>query len=241
MTRALFASSAAHSPDIGDPERDGPRRWPTLAALAMPVMSWCISLEAADLEAADELEAFLASSADVHELQRDAELSDVLRAPLRIGSGPRVLLEAVHRLADARAIPEEIVVRVDLSDPLAACALDCTAGADDETAAVRLLADDTARGLMAFVQKHVPPAMRHRLAPQVRAACAREILDLRLARAAALEMLVDLETAAEEARVREALEAPTRAAAARLAGLAADARRKLAAELDACAADLVSR
>ena len=236
--RALYASSGRHAP-LGDPELEAPRRWPVLhgTGLPFPLCSWLV--EGAELEAADALETLIANGGPPDAFARDVELGRVLSGVLRSGGGPAQMLLEVQSLADARAVPELVPVTVDRADPLATVALDITSGADDETAAVRLLSgDETARALIAFIAKHVPPALRHRLAPQARAAAAREVLDVRLLRASALELLVDIATAQTEREIKAELERPTREAAARLATLAAAARSRLADELDACPAEI---
>mgnify|MGYP003376925891 CR=1 FL=1 len=236
--RALYASSGRHAP-LGDPELEAPRRFPCLhgTGLPFPLMSWLV--DGAELEAADALEAFLSGSAAPDELARDVELGRVLMSVLRSGGGPAQMLLEVQSLADARAVPELVPVTVDRADPLATVALDITSGADDETAAVRLLSgDETARALLTFIAQRIPPAMRHKLAPQARAAAARDVLDVRLLRAASLELVVDLSLREDEAREARELERPHREAAARLHHAAAESRRRLAAELDACAAEI---
>lgn len=202
----------------GDPDHAGRRRWPVCHGLGLPVASWM--LRGLD---ADSLEALLSDDgrrrADT--VGADSAIVRIVRAASGTTT-PAEVLAQLQALAVERDPPRPPAPRVDRGDELAEVALGCTAG--NERLSCALLGVAEARALLTWVQARVPRASWHRLAVPLAA-------DLRLARARAVELVVDREIEAVERQERELLEAPAREAAARVQAAAAAARARIEAEI----------
>ena len=203
---------------LGDPSFEARRRWPVCAGLGLPVASW--TLRGLD---ADALESLLSD----HGQRTDAELhGDAgIMALVSAASGttaPADLVAQLEALALSRDPPPLPPVTVDRNDPLAQTALDCSLGI--EAHAADLLGREDARALLGFVERRIPRAHMAKIASVIR-------VSVELARARAVEILVDLAVLDVERAEREALEAPAREAAARVQAAATAARARIEAEI----------
>jgi hypothetical protein len=199
-------------------------RWPRTAALGLaPIFTW--ELEGLDVQPLeDALAEAYAMLAEGEQL--DLELGAECPSPAELAELVRAW---IAKRLEERAAPVEPTA--DRSDPLFVVARDVCG--TNEAAMIRLLADDGARQLLAWIGEKIARSHRATLGPMACALAARRgPLVLAPLRARAVEIAVDQDLAAEEARIRYELEAPQRAAAARLAALAAARRAELAAELE---------